>query len=146
MEYKSGQKNYTITPSRQDSVLRIAKRNYPSAAKSVVDKFSGETIKALATKINKEINNLCSSETITVFKKGCENIDSLWKQIWSDINLNLPTLVSLLVAIGNRKKLNKPLICMMVSMMLKHRYDKMSLTQGIISVLLYGNSVNKQVR
>lgn len=74
-------------------VLQIAKRNYPSATKSVVDKFLGETIKALATKINKEINNLCSSETITVFKKGCENIDSLWKHIWSDINLHLPTTV-----------------------------------------------------
>ena len=45
MEYKSGQKNYTISPSRQNSVLQIAKRNYPSATKSVVDKFLGESIK-----------------------------------------------------------------------------------------------------
>ena len=125
-------------------MLRIAKKNYPSTAKSVVNKFSGETVKALAANINKEINSLCSSKTTTVFDKGCENIDLLWEQIWSDIKLHLPTLVSLLVAISS-KKLNKPLICMIVSMMLKHRYAKMSLTQGIVSVLLYGNSVNKQV-
>ena len=56
----------------------------------------------------------------------------------------LPTLLALLVSIVGEKT-NKPLMCMIVSMVLKHWFHALSPVQGVISVLLYGNSAHKQV-
>ena len=40
---------------------------------------------------------------------------------------------------------NKPLICFIMSQLLKQRYPKMAVVQRAISVAMYGNGTSKQV-
>ena len=144
MEYNSGQKNYTITPNREDATVRIARRSYPSMASTIVDNFSDEIITALSKQINKEMDSVCSTKSDTIFSKDCNKVDFSWDRIWKEIEMYLPTFLALLVSIMGEKT-NKPLVCMIVSIVLKHRFHELSLVQGVISVLLYGNSAHKQV-
>ena len=146
VEYNSGPKEYSITPSREDAVVQIARKSYPSMAKSLVTTFSDEMVTALAKKVNIEIDHVCSSKTETILKKHCDEVAFSWEKVWSELELQLPTLLSLLVAISKTSALNKPLICMIIVMILKQRYHYMAFVQGIISVILYGNCAHKQVR
>ena len=115
-------------------------------AKTVLDICSSETVNALATKINHEIDHVFSSKTDTLFKKKCNVYGFSWEAVWHELEEHLPTFVSVLVNICDRGTLNKPLICMILSMILKQRYKNLTHVQGAISVLLYGNSAHKQVR
>jgi len=116
-------------------------------ATSVVNKFSAESISALSKQINKEIDVVCSTKSDTIFSKDCDEIDFSWDRIWRDIEAYLPSLLSLLVSIKgeNSETVNKPLVCMIISMLLKHRFHELTFLQEVISVLLYGNSARKQV-
>ena len=61
------------------------------------------------------------------------------------INLgNVPTLMRFLVALVSNEKC-KPLLCVVACMILKHKSQRMSLVQRVISVLLYGNGTHKKV-
>ena len=61
------------------------------------------------------------------------------------INLgNVPTLMKFLVALVSDDNC-KPLLCVIACMILKHRSQRMSLVQRVISVLLYGNGTHKKV-
>ena len=146
MEYNSGPQEYSITPSREDAVIRIARRSYPSMAKSLVTTFSDEMVTALAKKVNTEIDHICSTKTDTILTKHCDKVTFSWDKIWSELQQQLPTLLSLLLAISKSSTLNKPLICMITVMILKQRYQNMTFVQGIISVILYGNNAHKKVR
>lgn len=146
MEYKSGPKEYSITPSREDAIIRIARRSYPSMAYSLVTTCSDEIVTAFAKKVNMEIDHICSTKTDTIFRKHCDEVAFSWKKVWSELEQQLPTLLSLLVTINKTSPVNKPLICMIIAMILKQRYHNMAFVQGIISVILYGNCTCKQVR
>jgi len=114
-------------------------------ADSVVRNNSDETIGALAKQIKKEIDYVCSAECETIFKKDCNEVDFAWAKIWCEIEKFLPTLLSLLVGICNGK-VNKPMLCMIVSIILKQRFHKLTYVQQTISIMLYGNSAHKQVQ
>ena len=60
-------------------------------AKSVLDICSSETVNALATKINQEIDHVCSSKTDTLFKKKCEVDGFSWEGVWHELEEHLPT-------------------------------------------------------
>ena len=144
MQYNCGQKNYSITPNQENATIRIARRSYQSMASTIVDKFSVETITALSKQVKKEMDLVCSIKSDTIFNKDCNRVDFSWDRIWKEIEIYLPTLLELLISIMG-KKTNKPLVCMIISMVLKNRFHELSLVQGVISVLLYGNSAHKQV-
>ena len=92
------------------------------------------------------MDHVCSSKTDTLFKKSHEVDGFSWERVWNELEEHLPTFLSAFVAIFDRGTLNKPLICMIVSMILKQRYKNLTHIKGVISVLLYGNSAHKQVR
>ena len=144
MEYNCGQKNYNITPNREKATVRIARRSYQSMASTIVDNFSVESITALSKQISKEMDLVCSTKSDTIFNKDCDKVDFSWDRVWKEIEIYLPTLLALLVSIMGENT-NKSLVCMIVSMILKHRFHELSLVQGVISVFLYGNSAHKQV-
>ena len=146
MEYPSGPKRFEITPKREDAVVRMARRNYPSMAKSVVETFSEQTVPALAKKVNEEFNQICSSKSNSILKQHCDGSNFSWEKIWIEIEQQLPTLHLFLISIIKDAASHKPLVCMLISMILKHRYQYISFVQGVISVLLYGNSTHKQVK
>jgi len=113
-------------------------------AGSVVHQRCDETINALAKKINREIDYVCSNQSNTIFDKDCDEVEFSWDTMWDNIEKYLPTLLSLIVSICARK-VNRPMICMIVFMLLKQRFHKLSYLQQTISVMLYGNTVHKEV-
>ena len=145
MDYVSGLKKYEITPNRADAVVRMARRSYPSMAKSVVESFSEHTVVALSKKVNHELNEICSSKSDSILKQHCDGSNFSWDNIWSETEQQLPTLLSFLTSIIKNAASHKHLVCMIVSMILKHRCHNLALVQGVVSVLLYGNSTHKQV-
>ena len=145
MDYESGPKKYEITPNREEAVLRMARRSYPSMAKSVVEGFTEHTVTALSKKVNLELNEICSSTSNSILKQHCNGNNFSWDNIWSEIEQQLPTLLSFLTSVIKDASSHKPLVCMIVSMILKHKNHNFALVKGVVSVLLYGNSTHKQV-
>jgi len=144
VDYTSGHYNYQITPSREDAAVQIAREHYVAMADSIVKRNPTEIIGALSKQVQKEIDHVCSEKSKTIFEKDCFEEDFEWEKIWHDINNFLPTLKSLLVGICSGK-VNKPMLCMMVAMILKQRFHKLTYVQQNMSIMLYGNSVHKQV-
>lgn len=114
-------------------------------AKSVVETFSEHTVTALAKKVNEEMGQISSSKSNSILKEHCNGSNFSWEMIWNEIERQLPTLHLFLISIVKNAVSHKPLVCMIISMILKHRYKNIALVQGVISVLLYGNSTHKQV-
>lgn len=145
VKYKSGPKQYKITTNQEDAASRMARRSYPSTAKSVVETFSEHTVAALTKRVNEEMNQVCSSKSNTILRQRCDGTNFSWEKIWTKLKQQLPTLHSFLVSLTRNAVSHKSLVCMIVSMMLKHRCKDIVLVQGVISALLYGNSTHKQV-
>lgn len=124
----------------------MARKSYPSLAKSVVETYLKYTVDALANKVNEELSQICSSNTNSILKQHCDGTNFSWERIWIELEQQLPTLHIFFTSIVKDVTSQKPLICMIISMILKHRYQKIAYVQGVISVLLYGNSTHKQVR
>ena len=74
-----------------------------------------------------------------------------WSKLVDELRVHAPTLLHLLQAMVKKKKsCNRPpadgIIGVCASILLKHHYDKMSMVQKIISVVLYSGHASKQVR
>jgi len=107
----------TITPS---TAVQIAREHYVAMADSIVKRNPTEVIGALSKR----------KLTMSAQKKQdrfCFEEDFEWEKIWHGINKLLPTLKSLLVGICSGK-VNKPMLCMMVAMLLKQKFHKLSKT------------------
>ena len=68
-----------------------------------------------------------------------------WETVWGEMTRDLPTFVFLLQRLIKHPADHKPLICLIISMILKQRSPKVSLVQRAISVFLYGNGTSKVV-
>jgi len=133
-----------MTPSRQSPVRRIARRNYVSFSNTVVKLHCAKIIKSLSFNIRKEFKHICSDQHFSILRGNPEAIKTFsWMQIWDEIQQHVPTLVSLLTAITPADC--KPLVCTIVSMLLKRRHQRMGFLQKVISALFYANGVHKQV-
>ena len=133
-----------MTPSRLSPVRRIARRNYVSFSNAVVKLHSAKIIRSLSIIIRKEFKHICSDQHLSVLRGNPESIKTFsWKQIWDEIQNHVPTLVSLLTAITPANC--QPLVCTIISMLLKRRHQRMGLLQKVISSLFYANGVHKQV-
>ena len=139
-----GSKRYDITPRRVPAVKRIARRNYVSFSNTVVKLHSQTIIRSLSSIIRKEFKNICSDQHSSVLRGDPESIKTFsWLKIWNEIKEHVPTLVSLLTAITPAN--SQPLVCIVVSMLLKRRHQRMGFLPKVISALFYANGVPKQV-
>ena len=146
INYPSGSRRFTITPSRKEPVKRLAKRSYPSVASSVVERYSDETLRAVGRKIQEEITFICSDKANSILKGDKEHILNFsWARIFADLKSHVPSLVKLLQFINPKAADNDALISVWIAMMVKCRNDKLSLIQRIFSIFLYGNGVHKEV-
>ena len=68
-----------------------------------------------------------------------------WEAVYDELAQHLPTLMMILSGLIPKSAEHKPLQCLIASQLLKCRHPKMGLVQQAISVMLYGNSVPKQV-
>ncbi len=146
MDYPSGQKYYRIgTPWRKQSVKGLAGRSLlQSKLTSEVGKET--TITNVSRLMLKEISDLCSLEHDTILRDNIQAVKQFsWETIWLELLSKTPTLVSLFQHLISSPEKNKPLICLLISMILKRRPPKLSLVQPAISLLLYGNGTSKKV-
>ena len=133
-----------MTPSRLSPVKWIARRNYVSFSNTVVKLHSASIIKSLSLIIGKEFKNICLDQHSSILRGNPESIKMFsWMQIWDEIQQHVPTLVSLLTAITPAN--SQPLVCTIVSMLLKKTQQRMGFLQNVISTLFYANGVHKQV-
>ena len=68
-----------------------------------------------------------------------------WERVRMELK-KLPILLTLLKQIVPWPAEQKPLLCLVVSQLLKSRHQRLGLVQRAVSIMLYGNSSSKQVR
>ena len=66
INYPSGSRSFTITPSRKEPVKKLAKGNYPSFASSVVETYTDKTLRAVGRTVQEEIAFICSDKANTI--------------------------------------------------------------------------------
>ena len=68
-----------------------------------------------------------------------------WEAVHEELAKHLPTLMVLLSNLIPKSVEQKPLECLIASQLLKCRHPEMALVQRAVSVMMYGNNVQKQV-
>lgn len=131
-----------MTPSREEAAARLARKTYPSFTKTVIENFSDDSTKALASMVKEEIKVICRDDTESILKSD-DVLGFSWKNTWKVFQTYLPQLSLFLKEIISVDNVN--VICMIISIILKCRNAKMCLVQKVISLYLYGNAVHKKV-
>ena len=138
------EKQYNMTPKRKGLVKKIARRSYMSFSNIFVKLHSGRIVKALANVLKQEFKAISSHRDLSVLTGDCEDIKTFsWEKIWLEFQRFMPQFVSLLTAVSPNS--TRPMICTILSMLLKSKHQRMGYLQKIISVLLYANRAHKQV-
>ena len=133
-----------MTPNRVMAVKRIARRSYTSFSQTIVKLHSVRIVKSLGDIIKREFKNICSDQCESMLKGESESIKSFsWEKLWSELQQSMPTLVSLLTTITSSNC--QPLVCTIISMLLKNKHQRMGYLQKVISAFLYANGAHKQV-
>ena len=127
---------------------RMVRCNYSAFASTIVksdttfDKLIAET----ARKIKLEMKKFSSDETDSLLRDTYEAVKHFsWRTVYLEMQRHLPTLVSLLAGIIPHSDLKEPLVCMVISQILKSRHQRMCLVQRAVSVMMYGNGCSKMV-
>ena len=108
--------------------------------------ITNAVILSMSKRILKEIKQLCSLNRCSLLRDDVEAVKNFsWETVWGEMTRDLPTFVFLLQRLIKHPADHKPLICLIISMILKQRSPKVSLVQRAISVFLYGNGTSKVV-
>ena len=101
-------------------------------------------VHAVSKEIQQELSQMCSTKQNSVLMTDGENIRSFsWNTVWLELQQQMPIFSSLLNAVESKG--NQILQCVIACVILKNKYQKLSLLQKIISTFLYANAVPKQV-
>ena len=108
--------------------------------------MSKSMIAEVATKIKSEMNDLSSDSHDSILKDSVEAVRHFsWKTVMLELSRKVPTLISLLKQLINHSSEREPLLCFIVSQLLKCSHQRLCLVQRAISVMMYGNGTVKQV-
>ncbi len=108
--------------------------------------MSDKVIMEIARKIRSETKSISSATHDSILLDPIEAVKHFsWETVWLELKNKMPTLLKLLQLVITNPSKKKPLICFLVSQILKQRYPKLGLVQRAISIALYGNGTNKQV-
>ena len=104
-------------------------------------------VSKICTYIESEMTAMGSIGCDSIFKDSIEALKNFsWEAVHNEFLQHMPTLMAMLSKLIPKFAHHKPLLCTIASQLLKCKYPKMGLVQRAISVMLYGNSVAKQVR
>ena len=147
--HPSGEKNFqSFSPWSQQNISRICCGSYPSLASSLVtsDRTGNTVLKSLVQNIQKEIKHICSDDHDSILRDAHEGVKRFnWETVWAELMAQVPLLMKLLALIVRFSVKEKPLLCLIASMILKHHSPQVSLVQRAITVLLHGCAVPKKV-
>ena len=100
----------------------------------------------LSRKIKAEMKDLASNKQDSVLRDTCEALKHFhWDTVTMEFEQKIPLLVTLLKEILPHPSQQKPLLCMIISQLVKSRHQRLCLVQRAVSVMLYGHGCNKQV-
>ena len=136
------------SPWRQENVKRVMRGSYISLTSSVVQssRTADQVVLQLCRKIKEEIKLISSNEHNSILRDNHEGVKNFsWENIWEELVINVPTLVKIIASLIHDPSEDKPVVCFIVSIILKCRFRCMSLVQRVVSVLLYGHGASKQV-
>lgn len=152
ISWPSGTHKFNIdTPWRKATITRLARRNMQSFSSTIANESvtAGPVLNQFAANIRKEMKLICSDEHNSIIRNATDgNKIFKWDHLFSELSSCMPAFVSLLLSIipkGKNDERRIMLVCVIISMILKWRFPKISLLQRAISVLLYGNGCSKQV-
>ena len=125
---------------------RLARRFYPSLASSLTkeSRTSGHVLCTSVYQIVKrEMATPCGKQECSIIGSSLDAVENFsFSAVWCEMMKYLPTLTTILGQIKPDKKNKLPIICLIVSILLKQRSRKMVLVQRMISLLLYGNGAS----
>ena len=109
--------------------------------------ISNPVISEVAQKIKSEMNDLASVAHDSILRNYDSAVKNFqWETVSTELSEKMPTLMLLLTQLIPKPTKSKPLLCMLASMILKSRHHPhVGLVQRVMSVMLYGNSIAKQV-
>ena len=99
----------------------------------------------LSQAVKRQIRTLSRDQSAFVFGKKEHVKEFTWDELWDMLSRKLLLLAFFLKKLVKDVDSSKPVICLIISMLLKKQNRKMCLLQNVISVLLYGNGSAKQV-
>lgn len=137
-----------ITPVRKRGIKTLSRRSYASFASTVVaaPQTCAPIVTQVARRIKSEMSRLSSDSHDSLLRDNIEAVKRFeWELVMLEFEKMVPTLVRLLKQIVPKPSQHVPLICLIVSQLLKARHKKMGLVQRAVSVMLYGNGASKQV-
>ena len=104
-------------------------------------------VSEVAKKIKAEMKAISSQRHDSILLDTIESVKNFsWERVLLELQSMMPTLMHLLMKLVANPTKKKPLLCLLASQLLKQRHPKLGLVQRAMSVLLYGNGTNKQVR
>ena len=110
------------------------------------ERTSDKVLGVLVGNIKREIKGICSDSHDSILLDNHEAVKRFsWETIWVELKEQVPTLMNLLISIVDNPHEKKPMLCLILSMILKARYSRMALVQRAVSLVLYGNGTSKQV-
>ena len=141
LEYKKSRRRRHLqlqSPWSRQCAKRIAKRKYPSLAKSVTrsSRTNPFVISAICNQIRREMQSLCARQQTSMIGYSIEGIENFnLEAVWHEFSTHVPTLAMILQQLVTKKKaVDYPLMSLIGCMLLKKRSQKMSLFQKAISV------------
>lgn len=139
---------HLASPLRSRSVKRLARGSYRIVMKDFAMSVLHQRIMAseLARSAKKQMKSLSGKkESSMVFGKKEFMTDFTWNMLWDELAKEVPILMFFLKKMVKNADSRKPMVCLIISMLLKDQNKEMCLLQNVISALLYGNGCAKQV-
>ena len=155
MGYKSTRVyTYVLQTSSRKKIAKLLSRG-ASLASISMECFRDEAARHIIIKrtvghyIKKELAAMCSDTVNSILLQSSSNdISSFtWEKLMDELAFNAPTLLYLLqcCTTTKSKKSADAIIGMCVALLCRHRRDRASLIQKIISLILYSGHTSKQV-
>ena len=107
-------------------------------------------IKALGHEMRKEMRMMCSDATASVLRSGKkEDLSAFsWDTMMNELSTRAPTFSNILKECTKTRVTrtnNKAVVGICAAVLLKHRFDRMSLVQKIVSIILFNGCASKSV-
>ena len=143
---------HPITPSRKGSVKSVIRKSYKAAANKSWQskKIQPHLQRKIFKELKKEVKVLQSSTTNSAFHqtKPIDVRSFSWKHLEGELQQRASFLYCILMSLTETRSSRSnrsAIICVIVAVILKFRYPKMSLIQKVISCVLYAGHCSKQV-
>lgn len=117
------------------------------AAGAVDSSVTGPAIVSrICTNIKTEMKTISTITHNSFLRNSIESVKQFsWEAVHKEFLNHMPTLMDILSSLIPKSAERKPLQCMIASQILKCHHPEMALVQRAVSVMMYGNSVPKQV-